>query len=181
SPEISSTTPCAKAPRGRPRSWPAARSWRTSSRRVSSRSSPRATIWRTARSNISTEATTSGARSPPRAMAAVSAASGSTHLTAGSTGSHTMSDVTVNGRRYRLPVRPTVVVCFDGCDPAYIERGLADGILPTIAGFLKGGFYALADAVVPTFTNPNNVSIVTGAPPAVHGISGNYYLDRASG
>ena len=92
-----------------------------------------------------------------------------------------MSDVTVNGRRYRLPAHPTVIVCFDGCDPAYIERGLADGILPTIAGFLKGGFYALADAVVPTFTNPNNVSIVTGAPPAVHGISGNYYLDRASG
>jgi phosphonoacetate hydrolase len=35
--------------------------------------------------------------------------------------------------------------------------------------------------VVPTFTNPNNVSIVTGAPPSVHGIAGNYYLDRASG
>ena len=35
--------------------------------------------------------------------------------------------------------------------------------------------------MVPTFTNPNNASIVTGAPPAVHGISGNYYLDRATG
>ena len=34
---------------------------------------------------------------------------------------------------------------------------------------------------MPTFTNPNNTSIVTGAPPAVHGISGNYYLDRATG
>jgi phosphonoacetate hydrolase len=34
---------------------------------------------------------------------------------------------------------------------------------------------------MPTFTNPNNMSIVTGAPPRVHGISGNYYLDRATG
>jgi phosphonoacetate hydrolase len=92
-----------------------------------------------------------------------------------------MSDVTVNGRHYRAPACPTVVICFDGCDPAYVEQGLADGILPTIARFRKSGFYALADAVVPTFTNPNNASIVTGAPPAVHGISGNYYLDRATG
>src|SRR5205814_6050218 len=79
------------------------------------------------------------------------------------------------------PERPTVVVCFDGCDPAYIERGIADGILPTIAAFREGGFFAIADAVIPSFTNPNNASIVTGVPPAVHGISGNYYLDRATG
>jgi phosphonoacetate hydrolase len=92
-----------------------------------------------------------------------------------------MAEVSVNGRRYRAPDRPAVVICFDGCDPAYIERGVADGILPTIASFQKNGFYAIADAVVPTFTNPNNTSIVTGAPPALHGISGNYYLDRATG
>jgi len=92
-----------------------------------------------------------------------------------------MAEVSVNGRCYRVPERPAVVICFDGCDPAYIERGIADGILPTIAGFQRSGFYAIADAVVPTFTNPNNASIVTGAPPAVHGISGNYYLDRATG
>jgi phosphonoacetate hydrolase len=92
-----------------------------------------------------------------------------------------MAEVSVNGRCYRVPQRPVVVICFDGCDPAYIERGIADGILPTIAGFQRSGFYAIADAVVPSFTNPNNASIVTGAPPAVHGISGNYYLDRATG
>src|SRR6476660_8284477 len=92
-----------------------------------------------------------------------------------------MADVSVNDRRYRTPERPTVVICFDGCDPQYIRRGIADGILPTIASFQKSGFYAIADAVVPTFTNPNNTSIVTGAPPALHGISGNYYLDRATG
>jgi phosphonoacetate hydrolase len=92
-----------------------------------------------------------------------------------------MTSVEVNGRRYRLPARPTVVVCFDGCDPEYIRRGIADGILPTIADLRETGFVGEALAVVPTFTNPNNASIVTGVPPAVHGISGNYYLDRATG
>lgn len=92
-----------------------------------------------------------------------------------------MAIIEVNGRAYRTPERPTVVVCFDGCDPEYIRRGLADGVLPTIARLRETGFVGEAQAVMPTFTNPNNASIVTGVPPAVHGISGNYYLDRATG
>jgi phosphonoacetate hydrolase len=92
-----------------------------------------------------------------------------------------MNEVRVNGRSYRVPLSPAVVICFDGCDPEYVRRGIADGILPTIASFRDRGFFGEALAVVPTFTNPNNASIVTGVPPAVHGISGNYYLDRATG
>ncbi len=92
-----------------------------------------------------------------------------------------MTAIEVNGRSYRLPERPTVVICYDGCDPAYIERGLADSILPTIAALRTEGFVGQAKAALPTFTNPNNVSIVTGVPPAMHGISGNYVLDRATG
>ena len=86
--------------------------------------------------------------------------------------------IELNERRYRNPELPVVVICVDGFDPAYVEHGIADGILPTIAGFARDGWLGTADAVMPTFTNPNNVSIVTGAPPAVHGIAGNYYLDR---
>jgi phosphonoacetate hydrolase len=89
--------------------------------------------------------------------------------------------IELHGRTYRPPSRPTVVICADGCDPAYIEAGLRAGVLPTIARWRKTGFYALADAAMPTFTNPNNLSIVTGAPPSVHGISGNFALDRDSG
>jgi phosphonoacetate hydrolase len=89
--------------------------------------------------------------------------------------------IELNGRRYRKPQRPTVVICVDGCDPEYLERGIPDGIFPTIGSFRREGYLGMADAVVPTFTNPNNVSIVTGAPPSVHGIAGNYYLDRESG
>src|SRR5215469_5305918 len=89
--------------------------------------------------------------------------------------------IELNGRRYRQPERPTVVICVDGFDPAYVERGIADGILPTVGGFARQGWLGSADAVMPTFTNPNNVSIVTGGPPAVHGVAGNYYLDRETG
>lgn len=92
-----------------------------------------------------------------------------------------MAEVIVNGRPYRAPRQPTAVICFDGCDPAYISRGLADGILPNIAAMRDNGFLGEADAAIPTFTNPNNACIVTGVPPAVHGISGNYYLDRETG
>jgi phosphonoacetate hydrolase len=89
--------------------------------------------------------------------------------------------IELNGRSYRRPLRPTVVICADGCDPAYLEAGLEAGVLPTVARWRESGFYALADAAMPTFTNPNNLSIVTGAPPALHGISGNFALDRDSG
>jgi phosphonoacetate hydrolase len=74
-----------------------------------------------------------------------------------------------------------VVICVDGCDPEYLERGIPDGIFPTIGSFRRDGYLGTADAAIPTFTNPNNVSIVTGAPPSVHGIAGNYCLDRETG
>ena len=93
-----------------------------------------------------------------------------------------MSDlIELNGRRYRKPQRPTVVICIDGCDPEYLELGIPDGVFPTIGSFRRTGYLGIADAAMPTFTNPNNVSIVTGAPPSVHGIAGNYYLDRETG
>jgi phosphonoacetate hydrolase len=91
------------------------------------------------------------------------------------------TSVSVNGREYRAPSRPTVVVCIDGSEPEYFERGLADGTTPAIARFRRDGVYRVARCVVPSFTNPNNLSIVTGASPAVHGISGNYFYDPATG
>jgi len=92
-----------------------------------------------------------------------------------------MDTVTVNGRTYRMPVRPVVVVCIDGSAPEYFDDGLARGLLPNLARFRRQGFSALADCVIPSFTNPNNLSIVTGAPPSIHGISGNFFLDPDTG
>src|SRR5262249_14409037 len=93
----------------------------------------------------------------------------------------TDGDIRVNGRNYRKPLVPTVVICFDGCDPRYIFHGAATGLIPHISRIMADGLFAIADAAMPTFTNPNNMSIVSGSPPKVHGISGNYYLDRTTG
>ena len=86
------------------------------------------------------------------------------------------------GRTYEVPRRKTVVFCVDGCSPEYLDDARARGLMPRLAGALgNGGFYARGLGQMPSFTNPNNVSIVTGTPPSVHGISGNYFFDRASG
>jgi phosphonoacetate hydrolase len=87
----------------------------------------------------------------------------------------------VNARSYRWMSRPVVVVCVDGCEPAYLGAAIAAGVAPCIERMRKTGADLLADCVVPSFTNPNNLSIVTGAPPAVHGICGNYFFDRELG
>jgi len=89
--------------------------------------------------------------------------------------------VSVNGRTYRSPERPLVVVCVDGCEPEYINQAIASGRAPFIAALREKGTCLTADCVVPSFTNPNNLSIVTGAPPAVHGICGNYFWDKDAG
>jgi phosphonoacetate hydrolase len=87
----------------------------------------------------------------------------------------------VNRRGYALPRHPTVVVCVDGCEPDYIAQAIAHGRMPWLQRVLRDGTALIADCVIPSFTNPNNLSIVTGAPPSVHGICGNYLFDVATG
>jgi phosphonoacetate hydrolase len=89
--------------------------------------------------------------------------------------------VTVNGRTYRRPHRQTVVVCIDGCDPAYLEDAFVRSLIPRIAELTQQGAIVEARSQMPSFTNPNNVSIVTGLPPAGHGISGNAFLGSDGG
>src|SRR5580765_9065513 len=92
-----------------------------------------------------------------------------------------MGEIEVNARRYRLPVRPVAVVCVDGCEPDYIAQAVAGGHMPWMKTVLGQGTSVIAECVIPSFTNPNNLSIVTGAPPSVHGICGNYLFDVATG
>ncbi|HVJ74959.1 MAG TPA: alkaline phosphatase family protein, partial [Casimicrobiaceae bacterium] len=92
-----------------------------------------------------------------------------------------MTPLSLNGRTYRAPSRPVVVVCVDGCEPDYINLAIGAGSAPWFAGLADRGTCLTADCVVPSFTNPNNLSIVTGAPPSVHGICGNYFYDRDAG
>ena len=93
----------------------------------------------------------------------------------------TIGDLTVNGRTYKMPRQPVVVVCIDGSEPGYIERAVEAGRAPWFAKVLEQGTSLIGDCVVPSFTNPNNLSIVTGQPPQVHGICGNYFLDPDTG
>ncbi|HXT35764.1 MAG TPA: phosphonoacetate hydrolase [Chloroflexota bacterium] len=86
--------------------------------------------------------------------------------------------ITVNAREYRLPRRPTAAITIDGCEPAYLDDAMARGLMPRLTALLAGGgAYHLGRSQMPSFTNPNNLSIVTGAPLSVHGIAGNHYLD----
>lgn len=89
--------------------------------------------------------------------------------------------VTVNGRVYACPKAPTIVVCVDGSERAYLTQAIKAGLMPWTEKTLASGSNLSARSVLPSFTNPNNLSIVTGRPPAVHGISGNFFYDRDSG
>jgi phosphonoacetate hydrolase len=88
--------------------------------------------------------------------------------------------IVVNGRSYKSPRRPTVVICLDGSEPGYIEKAIEAGVAPTFARFMRDGAHVHANSVIPSFTNPNNLSIITGRPPSVHGIAGNYFYDVAN-
>ncbi len=88
-----------------------------------------------------------------------------------------MKTIEVNGRRYGWMRESLVVVCVDGCEYDYLTEAARAGVAPFI-GRMLGTSAFRGDCVVPSFTNPNNLSIVTGAPPSVHGICGNYFYDR---
>jgi phosphonoacetate hydrolase len=94
---------------------------------------------------------------------------------------HVTSTVVCNGREYRFPRNPTVIVCIDGSEPEYVERAVEAGVAPNFARLMTTGASLTARSVIPSFTNPNNMSIITGRPPAVHGIAGNYFYDRLAG
>ncbi|WP_113505793.1 phosphonoacetate hydrolase [Ensifer sp. OTU672] len=91
------------------------------------------------------------------------------------------AEVVANGRSYKRPDRPVVVICIDGSEPGYIEQAIEKGLAPNLDRVMKSGANTSALSVIPSFTNPNNISIITGRPPAVHGIAGNYFYDRESG
>ena len=89
--------------------------------------------------------------------------------------------VEVNGRAYAWPRQPIVVICLDGSEPDYITEALAAGVMPNMAVMLAKGESRIAQGAMPSFTNPNNLSIVTGVSPAQHGICGNYLFEPSSG
>ena len=87
----------------------------------------------------------------------------------------------VNERDYPACSVPVVVVCLDGCEREYLEKASLAGMTPALDSISAKGVARTALCAMPSFTNPNNMSIATGRPPSVHGICGNYFYDRKSG
>jgi phosphonoacetate hydrolase len=93
----------------------------------------------------------------------------------------TTASVSANGRNYEWPRVPAIVICLDGCEPAYLDTAIGAGLMPSLVNIRAKGTVRTAHSVIPSFTNPNNLSIATGRPPAVHGICGNYLYERETG
>ena len=89
--------------------------------------------------------------------------------------------IITNGRSYPIPKTTAIAICLDGCEPAYLDAAIADGLMPTLKRMRETGTDRLAHSVIPSFTNPNNLSIATGRPPSVHGICGNFLFDPDTG
>jgi len=91
------------------------------------------------------------------------------------------SELTINERHYPVPPVCAIAICLDGCEPAYLDAAIEAGLMPTLERMRQQGTDRLAHSVIPSFTNPNNMSIATGRPPAVHGICGNFLYDPDTG
>ncbi|MGH7082390.1 MAG: hypothetical protein ACREFV_07990, partial [Acetobacteraceae bacterium] len=60
------------------------------------------------------------------------------------------ADVVANGRHYRFPRQPTIAVCIDGSEPAYIEAAIARGLAPNFERLIREGTSLQALSVIPS-------------------------------
>ncbi len=86
-----------------------------------------------------------------------------------------------NGRDYAPPAGPVAVLCLDGCADEYLSTSIAHGAMPNVARMARNGYRGMVRGALPSFTNVNNSAIVTGMPPAVTGICGNFFLNPETG
>lgn len=90
----------------------------------------------------------------------------------------TTSGFSINGITYNPPPSPVIVICLDGSADEYLDMALAHDRMPNLKKIMVSGYRGMARGALPSFTNVNNSSIVTGVSPAVHGISGNFFYDE---
>ena len=88
----------------------------------------------------------------------------------------------INQRNYPSKVnKPVVVICLDGSQKEYLDIASKESLTPNLDKIINEGEFILAHSAIPSFTNPNNISIVTGQPSAVHGICGNFFYTPSTG
>jgi phosphonoacetate hydrolase len=88
----------------------------------------------------------------------------------------------INHRQYPSQLnKPVVVICLDGSQKEYLDTASDAGLTPNLDQIIKNGEFIIAHSAIPSFTNPNNISIVTGQPSAIHGICGNFFYTPSTG
>ena len=94
-----------------------------------------------------------------------------------------MSDnLEINNREYpNIPIKTAVVICLDGSQKEYLDEASKLNLTPNLDSIIQKGEYMIAHSAIPSFTNPNNISIVTGQPSSVHGICGNFFYTPSTG
>ena len=92
------------------------------------------------------------------------------------------SQIEINERQYPGILSSTaIVICLDGSQKEYFEEASKLNLTPNIDSFKKNGEDLLVNSAIPSFTNPNNISIVTGRPSSIHGICGNFFYTPSTG
>ncbi len=73
--------------------------------------------------------------------------------------------------------RKAIILMLDGFGIEYFR----ESDMPVLKKMAKDGFFHEGKAVFPTLTNANNISIVCGSFPQIHGVTTNCYLDPITG
>ena len=90
--------------------------------------------------------------------------------------------LSINNREYPSALNQTsIVICLDGSQKEYIDEASKLNLTPNLDDIIQKGEYLMAHSAIPSFTNPNNISIVTGQPSSVHGICGNFFYTPETG
>ncbi len=90
--------------------------------------------------------------------------------------------LSINNREYPSILKKTsIVICLDGSQKEYLDEASKLNLTPNLDKIIKKGEYLLSHSAIPSFTNPNNISIVTGQPSSVHGICGNFFYTPSTG
>ena len=90
--------------------------------------------------------------------------------------------LSINNREYPSILNQTsIVICLDGSQKEYIDEASKLNLTPNLDDIIQKGENLMAHSAIPSFTNPNNISIVTGQPSSVHGICGNFFYTPATG
>lgn len=84
-----------------------------------------------------------------------------------------------NGKSYYPAAKPIVVICIDGSADEYLDTTLLYDRMPNLKRMSRNGYRGMVRGALPSFTNVNNSSIVTGVSPAIHGISGNFFYNES--